>query len=271
MATAAISYYSGQTYGMLMLTGKSFQREIDSRKMVEVICDCGVIRFSRYGEIASGKIKSCGCVKIKHGMATINHPLYRAWRNIINRCYQKSHRSYVAYGGIGLTVYEAWLHDFKAFYDWAIANGWQEGLTIERKKNNDGYNPTNCKWATQAEQNRNKCNNVFITAFGETKCLQDWVEDARCSVGRTTILCRIHKWGWSTERAIQEIKDRKLIPTKSKIELSIFGEIKCVAAWARDKRCLVSINILRNRIKEGWNPELSLTTKGKKHGITFRN
>jgi hypothetical protein len=96
---------------------------------------------------------------------------------------------------------EEW-RDFAAFAAWALANGYQPGLSIERNDNDLGYSPENCKWIPKNRQGHNTRKSRRITAFGETKPVIDWVEDPRCSVGYCTLWSRLVKHGWDAERAI---------------------------------------------------------------------
>ena len=72
------------------------------------------------------------------------------------RCYNYSAINYKNYGGRGITICTEWLHDFKAFRDWALSHGYQEGLSIDRIDNDKGYSPDNCRWATAKEQRHNR-------------------------------------------------------------------------------------------------------------------
>jgi hypothetical protein len=79
--------------------------------------------------------------------------IYSEWQSMKGRCYTKSHTSYRKYGAKGITVCDEWLNDFMAFYDWAMANGYDDSLTLDRIDSTKGYSPDNCRWATYSEQN----------------------------------------------------------------------------------------------------------------------
>jgi hypothetical protein len=89
-----------------------------------------------------------------HGYS--KHPLYKVRNNIISRCYNKNHPSYKWYGGSGILMFKEWRDNVEVFIEWALANGWKEGLTIERKNNNDGYYPYNCEFKPIAENLKNQ-------------------------------------------------------------------------------------------------------------------
>ena len=119
--------------------------------------------------------------------------LYVTWRNMKSRCYNPSHKSYAIYGAKGISVCQQWRDSFECFKEWAITNGYEEHLTIDRYPDKNGdYEPSNCRWVTWQEQERNRNNNIApIIAFGETKPIWDWLKDERCKVPRSTLLLRI--------------------------------------------------------------------------------
>jgi hypothetical protein len=82
--------------------------------------------------------------------------LYRTWIRIRQRCHYPKFTQWDDYGGRGITVCDEWLNDFPAFRDWALANGYDPHLTIERKNNDGNYEPSNCDWIPLAEQAKNR-------------------------------------------------------------------------------------------------------------------
>jgi hypothetical protein len=104
--------------------------------------------------------------------------LYGVWNTMKQRCYNKNCGKYPEYGGRGITVCGEWLNDFKKFYDWAMASGYREGLTIDRIDNDGDYSPENCRFATMKEQNNNRRDNVLITVGGATKTIAQWAAEA---------------------------------------------------------------------------------------------
>lgn len=129
-------------------------------------CDCGIEVVMRANEVTyqhkkpnGNEFPSCGCKnreqKTKHGYrnATKSHPLYGVYRGMINRCYNNNMPNYPAYGGLGVTVYEGWLNNPKAFIEWALNNGWKEGLELDKDllciKHNIKpriYSPSTCQF-----------------------------------------------------------------------------------------------------------------------------
>lgn len=156
--------FIGNKYGNL--TVKEFRgMSADHRMIFLCKCDCGNEKELSLKVLKTGNTKSCGCLK-KIALTKANeardlhglkgHRIYSIWHGMKSRCYNPNTENYKYYGGRGITVCDEWRDDVVSFYNWAMANGYQDDLTIDRKDNYQGYSPSNCRWATIAEQNKNK-------------------------------------------------------------------------------------------------------------------
>lgn len=168
-------------------------------------CDCGNESIVDSYYLTSGHTKSCGCLareiavtsNTTHGMSGTR--LYAIYAGMKSRCLNKNRPAFYRYGGRGITICNEWVNDPQAFLDWALASGYTDKLTIERKDNSKGYSPDNCCWATDTEQCRNRRSNVYITIKNQTKTATDWAKDF--GISRVAVLKRI-KRGWNPVDAV---------------------------------------------------------------------
>jgi hypothetical protein len=114
------------------------------------------------------------------------------------RCSNPKNKNYARYGGRGIQVCSNW-SNFEPFRDWAISNGYNESLTLDRKDNNGNYCPENCQWTTQKRQANNTRKTLLIEWDGETKPLSDLSE--QLGIPRQALWKRIHTRKWSVEKA----------------------------------------------------------------------
>lgn len=133
----------------------------------------------------------------KHHMCGTS--LYNTWRNIHQKCFNENSTSYKYYGGRGIKVCDEWKSDFLIFHDWAYANGYCEGLTIDRIDNNGDYCPDNCRWVPMSVQANNKRTTRFLTFNGVTKPIREWRSEF--GLGRGVIEGRL-LMGWSVDEAL---------------------------------------------------------------------
>ena len=174
---------TGQKFGLLTVVGLA---DTETRKTYWVCrCDCGNMKTVRSDSLLCGAIKSCGCLKKQQDKVNLvkNHRhkmsgtrIYLEWQGMKARCYNKSDARYADCGGRGITVCDQWKNSFEAFYEWAMENGYQKELSIDRIDNNGNYCPENCRWATPKEQSRNRRSNVNITIGNSTRTLTEWCE-----------------------------------------------------------------------------------------------
>lgn len=181
-----------------------------------------------------------------------------------SRCSNKKNEHYHIYGGRGISVCQEWRSNFRVFAEWSKSNGYRNGLQIDRIDNNCGYSPTNCRWVDCKTNSRNRRDNILLTAFGETKCIAEWVEDPRCVICETALRYRVNS-GWDHKEAITK-------KSKSALEIEAFGASKTLSEWAKETG--IHEMTIHKRIKLGWDAETALTKPlgkavRKKTGRTF--
>lgn len=162
--------------------GKSSDRHI----IWECECVCRNKINATSHNLKCGCVKSCGCMTndmkskshIKHGFRKrkTDNRMYSIWVKMKQRCYNENDKAYKDYGGRGITVCEEWLHDFQAFYDWSMKNGYRDDLSIDRKDVNGNYCPENCRWATIKEQVNNTRRNIILEYNGKKQTLSQLSE-----------------------------------------------------------------------------------------------
>lgn len=135
----------------------------------------------------------------KHGMRHTR--IYNIWKSMRQRCSNPKCINYHNYGGKGVIVCDEWNNSFATFYTWATSNGYEDGLTIDRKDVKGNYEPSNCRWISYKEQANNKSNNTHIEFQGETHTLGEWASIT--GIKLATIWARLNS-GWSVERTLTE-------------------------------------------------------------------
>ena len=102
-----------------------------------------------------------------------NKNLYWAWKSMKQRTQNPKCKAYKNYGARGITVCQEW-QKFEAFFRWAINNGYKRGLELDRKNNDEGYSPENCRWVTRQENLNNRRITIYLTVRGETQTCSIW-------------------------------------------------------------------------------------------------
>lgn len=162
--------YAGQRFSRLTT------REYDKAKQKWLCeCDCGNEKYVTAGHLRDGHTRSCGCLRrettaasfTKHSQSGTR--LYSIFYHMHDRCEKKQCKDYKNYGGRGISVCGEWnrVSGFVAFHEWAMKNGYHDGLSIDRKDANGNYEPDNCRWATDKIQANNQRRNHRILYSGK--------------------------------------------------------------------------------------------------------
>ena len=171
----------GERYGRLTII-----REVEpagsSHKRVRRFlcrCDCGNEIICRLPNLKSGTTKSCGCYRkfVSSNRRDCHHlkntRIYRIWCGMKRRCYNKHNEHFDRYGGRGIIVCDEWKTDFMNFYDWAMSNGYDDKLSIDRINNEGNYEPSNCRWENQKQQIVNSTATIKCSLGGNIVSLSD--------------------------------------------------------------------------------------------------
>lgn len=169
----------------------------------DCICECGNRRVVRTSDLTSGKTKSCGCDigdRISNGRSKnwYNNKftpkeiklLYDSYLKMKGRCYNVKRKDYERYGGRGIIVCDRWLESFDNYYE-DMGNKPSPNHSVDRIDNNGNYEPSNCKWSTYAEQNRNRRDSFWVEHGGKRMVISDWAK--LLGIDRGSIKARLKK------------------------------------------------------------------------------
>lgn len=224
--------YLGQKFGKLTFMAYEVVSSNKKRKAL-FKCDCGVEKEFKLYAVLKGQIKSCGCHKLayisekntSHGLC--KHPLYSTWNGIIGRCYNDKNERYKDYGGRGVIMCNEWRNDFMSFYNWAITNGWKQGLQIDkdikaRRIGKEGliYSPDMCSIVTRTENLNSTRSNKYLTFNDAALTVSQWAH--KLNIDAFLIYKRLRR-GWAVEKVLTT-KNLRNFKRKSVIKYS-FGYI----------------------------------------------
>ena len=192
------------TYNFIDLTGKNFGRWTVIEQAGKTTagnatwlcqCECEVRKVVIGTMLRTGKSLSCSsCSTTTHGMCGTS--IYTIWQRMLDRCENSTGTGFHNYGGRGITVCERW-HSFEKFY--ADMGQRPKGMSLDRINNDGHYEPGNCRWATQKQQNRNSRNNRLLTIYGKSQCVADWADIS--GTNSPAIFARLN-YGWPSKEAV---------------------------------------------------------------------
>lgn len=159
---------TGQRFGRLTVIAQAEPRK-DKRRRWVCRCDCGGQTTTDTTKLTRGLTHSCGCLTresardrhLLHGGKGTR--LYNIWKNARQRCRNTNNPDFQRwYGSRGVQFASEW-DDFSKFREWALANGYNDSLTLDRIDPNGDYCPDNCRWATWKEQRHNQRRSKGVT------------------------------------------------------------------------------------------------------------
>ena len=189
---------TGQKFHRFTVISFSHTADIKGKKMRlwDCECECGNKRILSSSKLNSGKHKSCGCLRVDNGKTkNLRHghtsgsfsPEYRAWQNMLTRCYNPKATRFEHHGGRGIGVCDKWRNSFEEFFK-DVGKRPSPNHTLDRYPDNDGnYEPSNFRWATQKQQSQNRRSTRFIEYNGITKPLIEWTRYLGLSDSSTLI------------------------------------------------------------------------------------
>lgn len=192
---------TGRRYGRL--TVLSWSHTTRRRAFWQCRCNCGKMTVVPGGHLKNGHTKSCGCLKRERDARRYRvRPEYSSWHNMNQRCYNKNLEGYQDYGAKGVAVCDRWRGrgGFMNFLD-DMGRRPSPQHSLDRYPDVTGhYCPENCRWATLAEQARNRRVTRLVAFAGKTMVLKDWATEL--GIPYTTLRNRLNR-GMSPEQAFK--------------------------------------------------------------------
>lgn len=220
---------TGKEFGRLRVIERAGKKSRKSDTMWRCECRCGNIKIAASASLRRGRTASCGCLqsetssangKALAGPRQKHKATYSKWAGIIKRCFREYDANYARYGAAGISVCQRW-RSFAAFIE--DMGDAPPGHSIDRMDYNGHYScgkcfeclrngwPSNCRWATNVQQQRNRSTNRVLTFNGVSRCVAEWADEIGMS--RATLFDRLNS-GWSVDRALTTPARRKSPPNK---------------------------------------------------------
>lgn len=191
----------GETHGIYTIVDMLEEKDKYGHYIYKAVCNvCGHEKYSHYGSISGPNSISTKCKHLRangqhlvYGYVWSNKRIARTFNHMVDRCYNVNHKDYRWYGAKGIRVCQEWLDNPLLFEKWALENGYQDNLTIDRIDSDKDYCSDNCQWITLEANARKAGNPNWITINGETLTGRQWSE--KLSLGVNTINTFIRKYG----------------------------------------------------------------------------
>lgn len=191
---------TGQRFGRLLVESRA--DSVTGRTYWNVLCECGTRKAVALSALMGGRTQSCGCLHDEAARRSLTTRgksgtrTHRIWKGMVARCTIPSASGYPEYGAVGITVCDRW-RSFENFL--ADMGECPEGQTLDRVKNELGYEPGNCRWADRVTQNTNRSSVRMVSVGGETHSISEWAR--RIGISEATLRFRIRR-GRTPQEAI---------------------------------------------------------------------
>ena len=172
--------YIGETVGIFEIIERMDYRASDGHALYRGVCtQCG---FKRIAPLSDFKYtKKCTHIRLggvyhtsSNSFTWSNKRLKSIFKGMKRRCYVENDQDYKWYGAKGIKICDEWLYNPKSFENWALANGYDDNLTIDRKKEDEDYCPENCQWVLPVDNSRHKSTTRTITVGNICKTGREW-------------------------------------------------------------------------------------------------
>lgn len=216
----------GETVGIFTITELMPYKCKDNHSLYKGICNnCGFERIAKYSDLK--ETTKCTHIRI-NGEITFcrtnwnNKRIKKTFDGMKQRCYNENEKSYRWYGAKGIKICNEWMNNPLLFEEWAIQNGYEDNLTIDRIDENKDYSPDNCRWITGAQNTKYKSTTYLINVNGEIHTGKDWAREL--GLGVNLINTYIRKYGLNNtiEFIKRYIKNPNLKPSNNQSIYSIY-------------------------------------------------
>lgn len=267
----------GKRFGRLTVLCRAKDNTNDGHPRWVCMCDCGREVIVPGRSLQEGKTKSCGCyrkeVKLMHGDARKRKRtrLYNIWVGIKSRCLTSSCSEWEYYGGRGIAICDEWKDSYASFREWALSNGYDDTLTIDRIDNDGDYTPGNCRWVNRKAQVRNTKRAIHVMVDGIDRLLSDVAEEN--GISASVAHKRVTEYGWRPEEAALIPSCHGMLSQEDRIRVvrdlragrvaepgklyEAAGYALTLKTWSRVSG--VPWNILYYRLKAGWNVQTAVS------------
>lgn len=208
--------YIGETVGIFEIIERMNYKDNDGHALYKGACkECGFTRIARINDFKNSV--KCTHIRIDGQIVSINtdwdnERIRIIFNSMKRRCYNKNNKDYRWYGANGIKICDEWMNNPKSFEEWAMQNGYEDNLTIDRIYGNKDYCPENCRWVTNKDNSKYKTTTSMICVNGEIHSGRDWAR--KLGIGINLINNYVKKYGLdNTVKFIEKyLKNPKMKP-----------------------------------------------------------